>query len=93
MIDYLMEQHKDLFRTEDIIIVPDAGEPDSRMIEVAEKSIVWFRFRIKGIQCHASLPAQGNNAFRAGAHLVTRLEQFTTFLMRKMQYLIRQPAL
>lgn len=74
-LDYLMEQHKDLFRTEDIIIVPDAGEPDSRMIEVAEKSIVWFRFRIKGIQCHASLPAQGNNAFRAGAHLVTRLEQ------------------
>ncbi len=72
-LEYVLEHHPDLFRREDIIIVPDAGEPDASMIEVAEKSIVWFRFQTKGEQCHASLPENGINAFKAASHLVVRL--------------------
>ncbi len=74
-LEYLMKNHRNLFRKNDLIIVPDAGEPDSRMIEVAEKSIIWFQFKTEGVQCHASTPEQGVNAFKAGAYLVTQLEQ------------------
>ncbi len=72
-LEYILKHHQDLFRPQDIIIVPDAGEPDSTMIEVAEKSIVWFKFITKGKQCHGSLPEQGINAFKAASHLVVKL--------------------
>lgn len=72
-LDYVLKHHPELFKPEDIIIVPDAGEPDGSMIEVAEKSILWLRFITKGKQCHASLPEQGINAFKAASHLVVKL--------------------
>lgn len=74
-LGYILENHPDLFKKDDIIIVPDAGEPDGSMIEVAEKSIVWFRFKTNGKQCHASLPEHGINAFRAASNLVVRLNR------------------
>lgn len=64
----------DLFKKEDLIIVPDAGVPDGSMIEVAEKSISWLKIETKGKQCHASTPAAGINAHRAAAHLITRID-------------------
>ena len=54
-----------IFRDNDLILVPDHGEPEGRMIEIGEKSILWVRVRVKGKQCHASMPHLGNNAFRA----------------------------
>ncbi|MBM4319327.1 MAG: M20 family metallo-hydrolase [Deltaproteobacteria bacterium] len=74
-IGYLLEQAADLFSPEDIIIVPDAGNPEGTMIEVAEKSILWVRLRTVGKQCHASTPDQGKNAFVAASHLVVRLRE------------------
>jgi len=71
-IGYLLE-NSDLFGENDFIIVPDAGEPDGGMIEVAEKSIYWLKVETTGKQCHASTPAAGVNAHYAGAHLITRL--------------------
>lgn len=71
-IGYLLE-NSDLFGKNDYIIVPDAGEPDGAMIEVAEKSIYWLKIETTGKQCHASTPAAGVNAHYAGAHLITRL--------------------
>ncbi|RMG41682.1 MAG: M20 family metallo-hydrolase, partial [Methanobacteriota archaeon] len=82
-LDYLLKHHAELFSPQDIIIVPDAGEPDSTMIEVAEKSIAWIRFTTKGKQCHASLPEQGINAFRAASHLVVRLGQLYEIFDKK----------
>ncbi|KPJ96585.1 MAG: diaminopimelate aminotransferase [Gammaproteobacteria bacterium SG8_11] len=73
-LDYLMENHPMLIKGHDLIIVPDAGEPDGAMIEIAEKSIVWIQFTTKGKQTHASLPTKGINAFRAASNLVVRLE-------------------
>jgi succinyl-diaminopimelate desuccinylase len=72
---YLLNHHKDLFNKEDIIIVPDAGYPDSNKIEVAEKGIIWIRFMTKGKQCHASTPTAGKNAFTAASHLVVKLQR------------------
>lgn len=59
---YLMEEHEDLFSKDDLFIVPDAGEPDGSMIEVAEKSIMWIKIKTYGKQVHASVPQKGINA-------------------------------
>ena len=71
-IGHLLKQG-DIFGKDDYIVVPDAGEPDGGMIEVAEKSIYWLRFETSGKQCHASTPDAGVNAHLAAAHLITRL--------------------
>ncbi len=66
-------ENSDMFGKDDYIIVPDAGEPDGAMIEVAEKSIYWLKIETRGKQCHASTPGAGINAHYAAAHLITRL--------------------
>ena len=70
---YLLGMKKKLFKKGDIIVVPDFGNEEGSMIEVAEKSLLWLRFKTTGVQCHASEPALGKNAFTAASHLVTRL--------------------
>jgi len=62
------------FRPEDIVVVPDGGEPDGSMIEVAEKSILWVRLKVVGQTAHGSTPDKGKNATRAAAHLIVALE-------------------
>jgi succinyl-diaminopimelate desuccinylase len=66
--------HTDLFGPQDRALVPDSGSADGSQIEIAEKSLLWLRFRIRGRQCHASTPQKGINAFAAGSHLVVRLD-------------------
>jgi succinyl-diaminopimelate desuccinylase len=65
--------HTTLFGSRDRALVPDGGSADGSQIEIAEKSILWLRFRVRGRQCHASTPQKGINAFEAGSHLVVRL--------------------
>ncbi len=72
-IQYLLENHSSIFKNEDFIIIPDAGIEDGTMIEVAEKSIVWFKFRVLGKQTHGSTPDKGINALTAGANLIVKL--------------------
>ncbi|NUO81420.1 M20 family metallo-hydrolase [candidate division KSB1 bacterium] len=73
-IDYLLKQHKDLFAPHDLIIIPDAGDSKGKMIEVAEKSIVWLKFHTRGVQTHGSVPEKGRNAHKAASFMVTRME-------------------
>ncbi len=74
-LQHLLSTHPNLFKEDDLIIVPDAGESDSSMIEVAEKSIMWVKFKTLGKQTHASMPEKGINAFKAASHLVVALEE------------------
>lgn len=64
-----------LFTPEDFIIVPDGGTADGSEIEIAEKGALRLRLTVQGRQTHASMPADGINAQRVGAHLITALEQ------------------
>jgi len=73
-LDYVLETRPDWFRKTDLIVVPDAGNEEGSMIEVAEKSVLWLRIQVSGKQCHASRPALGKNAFRAASYLVVRLD-------------------
>jgi succinyl-diaminopimelate desuccinylase len=72
-LSYLMNHAKNPFRKTDHILVPDLGNEDGSLIEIAEKSLFWLRFKTIGKQCHASMPSLGNNAFHAASHLVVRL--------------------
>jgi len=71
-IDYVLKNTK-IFRREDLIIVPDAGNSEGTLIEVAEKSILWLKFRTIGKQAHGSTPEKGINSFKAASHLVIEL--------------------
>lgn len=70
---YMMDTADNLFHHDDLIVVPDSGNPQGTLIEIAEKSILWLCFTTKGKQCHGSNPQLGNNAFLAASHLVTKL--------------------
>ena len=71
---YLLAHHRELFSPQDLIIVPDAGNPEGTLIEIAEKSMLWLRLEIQGKQCHASKPDLGVNTLRATAHFIVALE-------------------
>jgi succinyl-diaminopimelate desuccinylase len=53
------------------------------MIEVAEKSILWIKFKTIGKQVHASTPDLGVNAFRAASNLVAKLDQLYKVYSKK----------
>ena len=70
---YMMDSTDNLFGHDDLIVIPDSGNPEGSLIEVAEKSMLWLCFKTKGKQCHGSNPQLGKNAFVAASHLVTKL--------------------
>lgn len=74
-LGYLVENYKYLFSMSDVALVPDYGTSDGGFIEVAEKSIVWIKLRIKGIQVHASTPHKGLNPHRVAADYIVALER------------------
>jgi len=72
-IEWLVNNHGDLFNKNDMVVIPDAGDTKGECIEVAEKHIFWVRFVTHGKQAHGSMPDLGANAFLAGADLAVRL--------------------
>lgn len=72
-MEYLVENRGDLFGKSDLLLAPDYGNEEGSVIEIAEKSMLWLRFKTSGRQCHASKPQLGRNAFRAASNLVVSL--------------------
>lgn len=77
-IRWLLDHHRDLFGPNDAFLVPDAGNEDGSLVEVAEKAILWMRLKTLGKQVHASTPHLGRNAMTAASHLVVRLADLYT---------------
>lgn len=79
-LEYILKHHGHIFNPSDLIIVPDAGNEDGTMIEIAEKSMLWLKFTVSGRQCHASTPHKGQNSLVGAAELILALaglkEQF-----------------
>ncbi|MEW5937033.1 MAG: M20 family metallo-hydrolase [Candidatus Thermoplasmatota archaeon] len=59
----------------DLVVVPDYGTPDGGVIEVAEKSHLQLKVRVRGKQVHASRPNKGLNASRVAAAFITDLTE------------------
>jgi succinyl-diaminopimelate desuccinylase len=74
-LDYLVREHEGVFRKDDLFLVPDSGEPNSEMVEVAEKSMFWLKCTVIGKQCHASTPDQGNNTLVPCAEFILRVKE------------------
>ena len=70
-IQYLLDQG--VFCEDDVIIVPDFCTKDGRLIDVAEKHIVWLKFIVEGKTTHASTPYLGVNAYKVSTLLLMEL--------------------
>jgi succinyl-diaminopimelate desuccinylase len=64
-----------LIDEKDLILVPDHGDPEGRVIELIEKTLLWMKITVKGKQCHASMPGLGNNALRASMLFGTEVDR------------------
>lgn len=71
-IQYLLKQG--IFKKDDLILVPDSGSEDGLDVEVAEKSILWIKFTVKGKQYHASRPDNAINAGRESMKFILELD-------------------
>lgn len=74
-LEYLVKEHGDLFKKNDLFLVPDSGEPDSALVEIAEKSSIWFKITVEGKQCHASTPEQGVNSLVAASAMIMEVPE------------------
>jgi len=74
-IGYLVDKHRDLFGVDDVALVPDYGVSDGSFIEVAEKSILWVKLKIKGLQVHASTPHKGLNPHKVASEFIVAVEE------------------
>lgn len=78
-VKYLLREHRDLFRKDDLILIPDGGDSEGGTIEIAEKNILWLRMHTTGVQSHGSMPQKGKNAHLAAADLALRLNDLENF--------------
>ena len=72
-IKWMLDNHPDLFRKNDLVLIPDSGNKEGSVIQIAEKSHVWVKFTTKGLQAHAANPDSGVNAYIAAADLTVKL--------------------
>lgn len=82
-IKYLLKNHSELFKKEDLILIPDGGDPKGETIEVAEKNILWLKLHTIGQQSHGSMPHKGNNAHLANCDLALRLNALENHFSKK----------
>lgn len=78
-MNFLLKNHKELFKKSDYILIPDGGDPVGETIEIAEKNIYWPRFHTIGKQAHGSRPDLGCNAKLAAADLALRINDLENF--------------
>lgn len=74
-LGHIVKEHEDLFSKNDLILIPDFGMPDSKLIEVAEKSSLWLKITVEGKQCHASNPEGGINSLLAASAMIVELPE------------------
>lgn len=82
-LEYVIKERPDLFAKEDLILVPDIGDADGTMIEVAEKSILWQKISVTGKQCHGSTPSEGINSLEAASAFILKIKKLHEIFDRR----------
>ncbi|MCG8531158.1 MAG: M20 family metallo-hydrolase [Desulfovibrionales bacterium] len=82
-LEYVVKERPELFKKEDLILVPDIGDGEGTMIEVAEKSILWEKISVSGKQCHGSTPCEGINSLEAAASFILKIKRLHDIFDRK----------
>ncbi len=73
-LPHVLQSAPELLRKDDMFLVPDMGNKNGSMIEIAEKSCLWLKITVTGKQCHASTPELGVNSLVAASACVLELE-------------------
>jgi succinyl-diaminopimelate desuccinylase len=79
----LVKDHAHLFGPRDLFLIPDGGDPQSDLIEIAEKSQLWVKAIVTGKQCHASRPHHGINSLRGVSALILELDRLHEMFPRE----------
>ena len=66
---------RDIFRADDLVVVPDSGNDAGDFVEIAEKAMWRLAFTVTGKQVHASLPHTGLNACRVANMLAYEVDE------------------
>ena len=74
-LPYVLDAREDLFGQDDFYLVPDIGSSDSKLLEIAEKSMLWLKVSVKGRQCHASRPDKAINSLVAASAFVLKVRE------------------
>lgn len=74
-LEFLFRQHRELFGPGDLFLVPDFGTPDSNLVDVSEKGLMWLKISVIGKQCHGSTPEKGCNSLLAASAAVLELRE------------------
>lgn len=82
-IHALLEERPELFKKDDLFLVPDYGESTSDKIEIAEKGPLWLKVTVNGKQSHASTPNEGINSLRAASAFILKIDELHTIFDRK----------
>jgi len=83
---------KNVFKPQDMAIVPDTGSKDGSEIEIAEKSILWLKITTKGKQVHGALPYKGLNASRIGMNFALQIDELLHTKYSEKDALFDPPA-
>jgi succinyl-diaminopimelate desuccinylase len=78
-LPYVLDKAPELFRPDDMFLVPDMGVSDGSMVEIAEKSCLWLRFTVLGKQCHASTPDAGINSLVAASACILEMNKLYSY--------------
>ena len=70
---YVAENASHLFGPDDVMLIPDFGNRDGSLLEIAEKGVLWLKFTVEGKQCHGSTPDEGVNSLVGASDLVLRM--------------------
>ncbi|MDR2695537.1 MAG: M20/M25/M40 family metallo-hydrolase [Deltaproteobacteria bacterium] len=73
---HVLQSRPDLFKADDLYLVPDFGSPDGMAASLAEKGFIWLKLTIRGEGRHAAEGRDGHSALAAGSALIARLRDF-----------------
>lgn len=82
-LDYVLKHKPELFGDDDLFLVPDFGTSDSKLMEVAEKHMLWLKVSVIGRQCHASTPGEGVNSLVGAAAFIMKLRELYALFDKK----------
>ncbi len=91
-LDYILKKRPELFSRDDLILVPDAGNKDGDVMEIAEKHLYHVRFCVTGKQAHASRPDKGKNTLRAAARMISALDDALHDSFREQNHFFNPPV-
>jgi len=82
-LEFLFQNHRELFKESDWFLIPDFGSKNSDLIEVAEKGVLWLKIEVIGKQCHGSTPEKGINSLVASSAYIMKLRDLYSIFKEK----------